>query len=194
MGTYGVLETLKTKLRGVYMENYKGMDIRALLEKVETICGWDEPKKERMAEALHSVGKAEDMDDIIESHVRELSALADSVSATRRALKEAIVFYTFTGIYKDGSEMCVMAFYDIDEARQEAKVWKRDNNGYIYITLCATTETEVEELLKAFPEEFLDSHPELKDPRDEYSLSLVSNSDMVISEIYSEWDEGKKEF
>ena len=175
------------------MENYKGMEVRALLEKVETICGWDEPKKERMAEALHSVGKAEDMDDIIESHVRELSVLADSISATRRALKEAIVFYTFTGIYKDGG-VSVMAFFDINEARQKAEAWKRDNNGYIYITLCATTETEVEELLKAFPEEFLDSHPELKDPRDEYSLSLVSNSDMVISEIYSEWDEGRKEF
>ena len=175
------------------MENYKGMEVRALLEKVETICGWDEPKKERMAEALHSVGKAEDMDDIIESHVRELSVLADSISATRRALKEAIVFYTFTGIYKDGG-VSVTAFFDIDEARQKAEAWKRDNNGYIYITLCATTETEVEELLKAFPEEFLDSHPELKDPRDEYSLSLVSNSDMVISEIYSEWDEGRKEF
>ena len=175
------------------MENYKGMEVRALLEKVETICGWDEPKKERMAEALHSVGKAEDMDDIIESHVRELSVLADSISATRRALKEAIVFYTFTGIYKDGG-VSVTAFFDIDEARQKAEAWKRDNNGYIYITLCATTETEVEELLKAFPEEFLDSQPELKDPRDEYSLSLVSNSDMVISEIYSEWDEGRKEF
>lgn len=175
------------------MENYKGMDIRALLKKVETLCGWDEPKKERMAEALHSVGKAEDMDEIIKSHVNALSVLADSISATRKALKEAIVFYTFTGIYKDGG-VSVMAFYDIDETKQEAEAWKRDNDGYIYITLCATTETEVEELLKEFPEEFLDSHPELDDPRDEYSLSLVSNSDMVISEIYSEWDEGRKEF
>ena len=175
------------------MENYKGMNIRALLEKVETMCGWDEPKKERMAEALHSVGKAEDMDEIIKSHMNALSVLADSISATRRALKESIVFYTFTGIYKDGG-VSVMAFYDIDEARQEAEAWKRDNDGYIYITLCATTETEVEELLKAFPEEFLDSHPELEDPMDEYALSLVSNSDMVISEIYSEWDEGRKEF
>ena len=175
------------------MENYKGMDIRTLLKKVETMCGWDGTRKESMAEALHSVGKAEDMDDIIKSHLNALSALADNISATRRALKEAIVFYTFTGIYKDGG-VSVMAFYDIDEARQEAKAWKRDNNGYIYITLCATTETEVENLLKAFPEEFLDSHPELKDPRDEYSLSLVSNSDMVISEIYSEWDKGRKEF
>lgn len=175
------------------MENYKVMDIRALLEKVETMCGWDEPKKERMAETLHSLGKAEDMDGIIKSHVLELSALADSLSSARRALKEAIVFYTFAGIDKDGG-VCVMAFYDIDEAKYEAEAWKKDNNGYIYITLCATTETEVENLLKAFPEEFLDSHPELKDPRDEYSLSLVSNSDMVISEIYSEWDEGRKEF
>lgn len=175
------------------MENYKGMDIRALLKKVETMCGWDDPKKERMVEALHSVSKAEDMDEIIKSHARELSALADSISAARRALKESIVFYTFTGIYKDGG-VSVMAFYDIDEARQEAEAWKRDNDGYIYITLCATTETEVEELLKAFPKEFLDSHPEFEDLRDEYSLSLVSNSDMVISEIYSEWDEGKKEF
>ena len=169
------------------------MDIRALLEKVETMCGWDEPKKERMAETLHSLGKAEDMDGIIKSHVLELSALADSLSSARRALKEAIVFYTFAGIDKDGG-VCVMAFYDIDEAKYEAEAWKKDNNGYIYITLCATTETEVENLLKAFPEEFLDSYPELKDPRDEYSLSLVSNSDMVISEIYSEWDEGRKEF
>ena len=175
------------------MENYKGMDIRALLEKVETMCGWDKPKKESMAKTLCSLGKAEDMDDIIESHVRELSTLADSVSSARRALKEAIVFYTFAGIDKDGG-VCVMAFYDIDEAKYEAEAWKKDNNGYIYITLCATTETEVEELLKAFPEEFLDSHPELDDPRDEYSLSLVSNSDMVISEIYSEWDKGRKEF
>mgnify|MGYP006396337461 CR=1 FL=1 len=175
------------------MENYKGMDIRALLEKVETMCGWDEPKKENMAETLCSLGKAEAMDGIIKSHVLELSALADSISATRRALKEAIVFYTFTGIYKDGG-VSVMAFFDINEARQKAEAWKRDNDGYIYITLCATTETEVEELLKEFPKEFLDSHPELKDPRDEYSLSLVSNSDMVISEIYSEWDEEKKEF
>ena len=167
------------------MKNYKGMDVRALLEKVETMCGWDEPKKESMAEVLHSVGKAEDMDDIIKSHVCELSALADSVSSARRALKEAIVFYTFAGIDKDGG-VCVMAFYDIDEAKYEAEAWKKDNNGYIYITLCATTETEMEELLKEFPEEFLDSHPELDDPRDEYSLSLVSNSDMVISEIYSE--------
>ena len=132
------------------------------------------------------------MDSIIKSHVFELSALADSVSSARRALKEAIVFYTFTGIYKDGG-VAVMAFFDINEARQKAEAWKRDNDGYIYITLCATTETEVEELLKAFPEEFLDSHPEFDDPRAEYSLSLVSNSDMVISEIYSEWDE-KKEF
>ena len=62
------------------MENYKGMDIRALLEKVETMCGWDEPKKEMMAEALHSVSKAEDMDGIIKSHVLELLALADSIS------------------------------------------------------------------------------------------------------------------
>lgn len=176
------------------MENYKGMDIRALLEKVETMCGWDKPKKESMAETLCSLGKAEDMDDIIESHVRKLSELADSISAAKRALKEAIVFYTFTGLYKDGSGVSVMAFYDIDEAKYEAEAWKRDNNGYIYITLCATTETEVEELLKEFPEEFLDSNPELNDPRDEYSLSLVSNSDMVISEIYSEWDEGRKEF
>ena len=175
------------------MENYKVMDIRALLEKVETLCGWDEPKKERMAETLHSLGKAEDMDGIIKSHVLELLALADSISAARRALKKVIVFYTFTGIYKDGG-VSVMAFYDIDEVRKEAEAWKRDNDGYIYITLCATTETEVEELLKAFPEKFLDSHPELDDPRDEYSLSLVSNLDMVISEIYSELDKGKKEF
>ena len=175
------------------MENYKVMDIRALLEKVETMCGWDEPKKERMAETLHSLGKAEDMDGIIKSHVLELLALADSISAARRALKKVIVFYTFTGIYKDGG-VSVMAFYDIDEVRKEAEAWKRDNDGYIYITLCATTETEVEELLKAFPEKFLDSHPELDDPRDEYSLSLVSNLDMVISEIYSELDKGKKEF
>lgn len=175
------------------MENYKGTDIRALLEKVETMLGWNSPKRESMAEALHSVGKAEDMDDIIKSHVNALSVLADSVSSARRALKEAIVFYTFTGIYKDGG-VSVMAFFDINEARQKAEAWKRDNDGYIYITLCATTETEVENFLKAFPEEFLDSHPELKDPRDEYSLSLVSNSDMVISDIYSEWDEGRKEF
>ena len=133
------------------------------------------------------------MDGIIKSHVLELLALADSISAARRALKKVIVFYTFTGIYKDGG-VSVMAFYDIDEVRKEAEAWKRDNDGYIYITLCATTETEVEELLKAFPEKFLDSHPELDDPRDEYSLSLVSNLDMVISEIYSELDKGKKEF
>ena len=176
------------------MENYKGMNIRVLLEKVEIMCRWDGTRKESMAETLNSSSKAEDMDDIIKSHVRELSALADSVSSARKALKEAIVFYTFTGIYKDGSGVSVMAFYDIDEARQKAEAWKRDNNGYIYITLCATTETEVENLLKAFPEEFLNSHPELKDPRDEYSLSLVSNSDMVISEIYSEWDKGRTEF
>lgn len=176
------------------MENYKGMKVRTLLEKVETICGWNSPKRERMAEFLSSLGKAEYMDGIIESHARELSILADSISAAKRALKETIVFYTFTGIYKDGSGVSVMAFYDIDEARKEAEAWKSDNDGHIYITLCATTETEVEELLKEFPEEFLDSHPELKDSRDEYSLSLVSNSDMVISEIYSEWDEGRKEF
>ena len=82
-----------------------------------------------------------------------------------------------------------MAFYDLDEAKQEAEAWKKDNDGYVYIAICVTTETEVNELLKALPEHFYNSHEEFKNPRDEYSLSVCCNADMVFSEVYSELDE-----
>ena len=44
---------------------------------------------------------------------------------------------------------------------------------------------EVKELLKGFSKQFLESHEEFQNPRDEYTLSHVSNADMVVEELVS---------
>ena len=173
-------------------KDYKAMDVRSLLKEVETMCGWDRSMKERISESIFSARKTEEVSTLIGLHVRGLEHLMEHIEAAKKALEETIVFYLFAGMQKDG-DITSMAFYDLEEAKQEARAWKEDNDGYVYITVCATTEEEVKDCLKGFPKEFLDSHPVLN-PWDEYALSLVSNSDMVFGEVYSEWDEEEKEF
>lgn len=169
-------------------KDYKAMDVRSLLKEVETMCGWDGSMKERISESIFSAKKTEEVSTLIGLHVRGLEHLMEHIEAAKKALEETIVFYLFAGMQKDG-DITSMAFYDLEEAKQEARAWKEDNDGYVYIAICATTETEVNELLKALPEEFYNSHEEFKNPRDEYSLSVCCNSDMIFSEIVSELDE-----
>ena len=169
-------------------KDYKVMDVRSLLKEVETMCGWDGSMKERISESIFSARKTEEVSTLIGLHMRGLEHLMEHIEAAKKALEEIIVFYLFAGMQKDGS-ITSMAFYDLEEAKQEARTWKEDNDGYVYIAICATTETEVNELLKALPEEFYNSHEEFKNPRDEYSLSVCCNSDMIFSEIVSELDE-----
>lgn len=181
-------------------KDYKSMDVHDLLKESESLCRWVESAKETMEDALYSVKTIEELEALISMHIDNLKYLAyrtennSRLLAAKEALEESITFYVFAGLYKDSCGMTTIAFYDIDEAKYEAKTWKRDNDGYVYITVCATTEGEVNERLQTFSEEFLDSHPELKDPRDEYALSLVCDSDMVFGEVYSELDEEEKEF
>ena len=169
-------------------KDYKAMDVCTLLKEVENLCGWDGSMKERISESIFSASKTEELNTLIGLHVRGLEHLMEHVEAAKKALEETIVFYLFAGIQKNG-EITPMAFSDLDEAKQEAEAWKKDNDGYVYIAICATTETEVNELLKALTEEFYNSHEEFKNPRDEYSLSVCCNSDMIFSEIVSEMDE-----
>ena len=169
-------------------KDYKAMDVCTLLKEVENLCGWDGSMKERISESIFSASKTEELNTLIGLHVRGLEHLMEHVEAAKKALEETIVFYLFAGIQKNG-DITSMAFYDLDEAKQEAETWKKDNDGYVYIAICATTETEVNELLKALTEEFYNSHEEFKNPRDEYSLSVCCNSDMIFSEIVSELDE-----
>lgn len=97
-----------------------------------------------------------------------------------------ISFYAFFGIDEEGNTTN-RAFYDLDEAKQEADFWLKDNEekGHYAIFLSLTNEEEVKELLKGFPKKFLESHEEFQDPRDEYTLSYVSNADMVVEELVS---------
>ena len=169
-------------------KDYKAMDVCTLLKEVENLCGWDGSMKERISESIFSASKTEELNTLIGLHGRGLEHLMEHVEAAKKALEETIVFYLFAGIQKNG-DITSMAFYDLDEANQEAEAWKKDNDGYVYIAICATTETEVNELLKALTEEFYNSHEEFKNPRDEYSLSVCCNSDMIFSEIVSELDE-----
>ena len=169
-------------------KDYKAMDVCTLLKEVENLCGWDGSMKERISESIFSASKTEELNTLIGLHVRGLEHLMEHVEAAKKALEETIVFYLFAGIQKNG-DITSMALYDLDEAKQEAEAWKKDNDGYVYIAICATTETEVNELLKALTEEFYNSHEEFKNPRDEYSLSVCCNSDMIFSEIVSEMDE-----
>ena len=169
-------------------KDYKAMDVCTLLKEVENLCGLDGSMKERISESIFSASKTEELNTLIGLHVRGLEHLMEHVEAAKKALEETIVFYLFAGIQKNG-DITSMAFYDLDEAKQEAEAWKKDNDGYVYIAICATTETEVNELLKALTEEFYNSHEEFKNPRDEYSLSVCCNSDMIFSEIVSELDE-----
>ena len=169
-------------------KDYKAMDVCTLLKEVENLCGWDGSMKERISESIFSASKTEELNTLIGLHVRGLEHLMEHVEAAKKALEETIVFYLFAGIQKNG-DITSMAFYDLDEAKQEAEAWKKDNDGYVYIAICATTETEVNELLKALTEEFYNSHEEFKNPRDEYSLSVCCNSDMIFNEIVSELDE-----
>ena len=170
-------------------KDYKAMDVRSLLKEVETMCGWDGSMKERISESIFSARKTEEVSTLIGLHVRGLEHLMEHIEAAKKALEETIVFYLFAGMHKEDGGITYRAFYDLDEARQEAEAWKKDNDGYVYIAICATTETEVNELLKALTEEFYNSHEEFKNPRDEYSLSVCCNSDMIFSEIVSELDE-----
>ena len=179
-------------------KDYKSMDVHDLLKESESLCRWVESAKETMEDALYSVKTAEELEALIGMHINNLKYLAyrtennSRLFAAKEALEKSITFYVFAGMQKDGS-ITSMAFYDLEEAKQEARAWKEDNDGYVYITVCATTEEEVKDCLKGFPKKFLDSHPILN-PWDEYALSLVSNSDMVFGEVYSEWDEEEKEF
>ena len=97
-----------------------------------------------------------------------------------------ISFYAFFGIDNEGNTTN-RAFYDLEEARQEAEFWLKDNKGkgHYAIFLSVTTEEEVRELLKGFSKQFLESHEEFQNPRDEYTLSHVSNADMVVEELVS---------
>lgn len=179
-------------------KDYKAMDVRSLLKESESLCRWVESAKETMEDALYSVKTTEELDALISMHIDNLKYLAyrtennSRLFAAKDALEKSITFYVFAGIQKDGS-ITSMAFYDLEEAKYEAEAWKEDNDGYVYITVCATTEEKVKDCLKGFPKDFLDSHPGLY-PWNEYALSLVSNSDMVFGEVYSEWDEEEKEF
>lgn len=170
-------------------KDYKAMDVRSLLKEVETMCGWNGSMKERISESIFSARKTEEVSTLIGLHMRGLEHLMEHIEAAKKALEETIVFYLFAGMHKEDGGITSMAFYDLDEARQEAEAWKKDNDGYVYIAICVTTETEVNELLKALPEHFYNSHEEFKNPRDEYSLSVCCNSDMIFSEIVSELDE-----
>lgn len=97
-----------------------------------------------------------------------------------------ISFYAFFGIDNEGNTTN-RAFYDLEEARQEVEFWVEDNEGkgHYAIFLSVTTEEEVKELLKGFSKQFLESHEEFQNPRDEYTLSHVSNVDMVVEELVS---------
>lgn len=100
--------------------------------------------------------------------------------------KSEISFYAFFGI-DDKGNTTNMAFYDLEEAKQEAEFWVEDNEGkgHYAIFLSATDEKEVKELLKGFSKQFYEAHKEFQDPRDEYTLSHVSNAEMVVEELVS---------
>ena len=112
-----------------------------------------------------------------------------SASAIENEIKDyesKISFYAFFGIDDEGNTTN-RAFYDLEEAKQEAEFWVEDNEGkgHYAIFLSVTTEEEVRELLKGFSKQFLESHEEFQNPRDEYTLSHVSNADMVVEELVS---------
>ena len=48
-----------------------------------------------------------------------------------------------------------------------------------------TSEEKVKKLLKGFSKQFYEAHKKFQDPRDEYTLSHVSNADMVVEELVS---------
>ena len=100
--------------------------------------------------------------------------------------KSEISFYAFFGI-DDKGNTTNRAFYDLEEAKQEVEFWVEDNEGKVHyaIFLSLTTEEEVRELLKGFSKQFYEAHKEFQDPRDEYTLSHVSNADMVVEELVS---------
>ena len=93
--------------------------------------------------------------------------------------------------FQDHKLPLVDEVYDLDiqfrEAKQEAEFWVEDNEGkgHYAIFLSVTTEEEVRELLKGFSKQFYEAHKEFQDPRDEYTLSHVSNADMVVEELVS---------
>ena len=100
--------------------------------------------------------------------------------------KSEISFYAFFGI-DDKENTTNRAFYDLEEAKQEAEFWLKDieEKGHYAIFFSVTSEEEVKELLKGFSKQFYEAHKEFQDPKDEYTLSHVSNADMVVEELVS---------
>ena len=139
-------------------------------------------------DSIKNIAKKEKRE-LTEDESKDIEDLERLICITDNEIKDyesKISFYAFFGI--DSEENTThRAFYDLEEAKQEAKFWLEDNEGkgHYAIFLSVTTEEEVRELLKGFSKQFLESHEEFQNPRNEYTLSHVSNADMVVEELVS---------
>lgn len=127
--------------------------------------------------------------ELTEDESKAIEDLERFICTTDNKIKDyesKISFYAFFGIDNKGNTTN-RAFYDLEEARQEAEFWLKDNEGkgHYAIFLSVTSEEEVKELLKGFSKQFYEAHKEFQDPRDEYTLSHVSNADMMVEELVS---------
>lgn len=127
--------------------------------------------------------------ELTEDESKDIEDLERLICTTDNEIKDyesKISFYAFFGIDNEGNTTN-RAFYDLEEAKQEAEFWLKDNKGkgHYAIFLSATDEKEVKELLKGFSKQFYEAHKEFQDPRDEYTLSHVSNAEMVVEELVS---------
>ena len=139
-------------------------------------------------DSIKNIAKKEKRE-LTEDESKDIEDLERLICTTDNEIKDyesKISFYAFFGIDNEGNTTN-RAFYDLEEARQEAEFWVEDNEGkgHYAIFLSVTTEEEVRELLKGFSKQFLESHEEFQNPRDEYTLSHVSNADMVVEELVS---------
>ena len=139
-------------------------------------------------ESIKNIAKKERRE-LIEDESKDIEDLERLICTTDNEIKDyesKISFYAFFGIDNEGNTTN-RAFYDLEEARQEAEFWLKDNKGkgHYAIFLSVTTEEEVRELLKGFSKQFYEAHEEFQDPKDEYTLSHVSNADMVVEELVS---------
>lgn len=127
--------------------------------------------------------------ELTENESKAIEAFEKLICVADNEIKDyesEISFYAFFGIDDEGNTTN-RAFYDLEEAKQEAEFWLKDNKGkgHYAIFLSATDEKEVKELLKGFSKQFYEAHKEFQDPRDEYTLSHVSNAEMVVEELVS---------
>ena len=139
-------------------------------------------------DSIKNIAKKEKRE-LTEDESKDIEDLERLICTTDNEIKDyesKISFYAFFGIDNVGNTTN-RAFYDLEEAKQEAEFWVEDNEGkgHYAIFLSVTTEEEVRELLKGFSKQFYEAHKEFQDPRDEYTLSHVSNTEMVVEELVS---------